>query len=268
MDIKKTISSITVHGTKDSAGRDFRTQLNIALDEVCSQAGFDVQKDPNGTNVRATLPWGTVLSIDDIETSPSLSPFEDQVILVWSEQLKVAYLAYLNSLVNGETPSNHLQSFGLLWVVGDKKQGTPGAGNNLQPSLSNMAMKDTVSRDVPNILVPLYFSYAATGTLKGLALPFYFSMSLGRTPSRNDSHGRSDRFLLLRELHLHQRGRKMNENDENRDMYEHTTTYRLPLYTDDTPSDLRDGYNRAMVIIDRLMHQLETLIRETKGANQ
>ena len=60
----------------------------------------------------------------------------------------------------------------------------------------------------------------------------------------------------------------MNENDENRDMYEHTTTYGLPLYTDDTPADLHDGYNRAMVMIDRLIHQLETLIRETKGANQ
>ena len=60
----------------------------------------------------------------------------------------------------------------------------------------------------------------------------------------------------------------MNENDENRDIYEHTTTYGLPLYTDDTPSDLRDGYNRAMVMLDRLIHQLETLIRETKGANQ
>ena len=53
-----------------------------------------------------------------------------------------------------------------------------------------------------------------------------------------------------------------------KDSYEHTTTYGLPLYTDDTPSDLRDGYNRAMVMIDRLIHQLETLIRETKGANQ
>lgn len=60
----------------------------------------------------------------------------------------------------------------------------------------------------------------------------------------------------------------MNENDGNRDMYEHTTTYGLPLYTDDTPADLCDGYNRAMVMIDRLMRQLETLIRETKGANQ
>lgn len=260
MDIKKTISSITVHGSKDSAGRDFRTQLNIALDEVCSQAGLDVQKDADGTNVRATLPWGTVLSIDDILTNSSSNSLNDQVILVWSEQLKVAYIAFLNSLVNGETPSNYLQSFGLLWVVGDKKQGTPGPGSTFSTTLSNMAMKEAVGRGVPNILVPLYFSYAA--------LPFYFSMSLGRTPSRDDSHGRGNRFLFLRELHLHQRGRKMNENDENRDMYGRTTDYGLPLYTDDTPADLRDGYNRAMVMIDRLMHQLETLIRETKGANQ
>ena len=56
----------------------------------------------------------------------------------------------------------------------------------------------------------------------------------------------------------------MNENDETRDMYEHTTTYSLPLYTDDTPADLRDGYNRAMVMIDRLIHQLEITIRESK----
>lgn len=178
MDIKKTISSTTVHG-----GTNFRTQLNIALDEVCSQAGFDVQKDPDGTNVTATLPWGTVLSINDIPSTTASSSLEDQVILVWSEQLKVAYIAYLNSLVNGVAPSSYLQSFGLLWVVDDKKQGTPGSGNSLQATLSNMAMKDTVGRDVPNILVPLYFPYAATGTLKGLALPFYFSMSLGRTPA-------------------------------------------------------------------------------------
>lgn len=183
MDIKKTISSTTVHGSKDSEGRDFRTQLNIALYEVCSQAGFDVQKDADNTNVTATLPWGTVLSINDIPNSPISSGLEDQVILVWSEHLKVAYIAYLNSLVNGENPPNYLQAFGLLWVVGDKKQGIPGSGTSVQATLSNMAMKDTVSRDVPNILVPLYFSYAATGTPKGLALPFYFSMSLGRTPA-------------------------------------------------------------------------------------
>lgn len=184
MDIKKMISSITVHGSKDSEGRDFRTQPNIALYEVCSQAGFDVQKDADGTNVTATLPWGTVLSINDLPTSPLSTSFQDQVILVWSEQLKVAYIAYLNSLVNGESPAVYLSaSFGLLWVVGDKKQGTPGGGNSIQTTLANMAMKDTVGRDVPNILVPLYFSYAATGTLKGLALPFYFSMSLGRTPA-------------------------------------------------------------------------------------
>lgn len=183
MDIKKTISSTTVHGSTDSAGRNFRTQLNIALDEVCSQAGFDVQKDADGTNVRANLPWGTVLSIDDILSSAPISSLQDQVVLVWSEQLKVAYIAFLNSLVNGQSPANNLASFGLLWVVGDKKQGTPGPANAIQPTVSNMAMKDTVGSGVPNILVPLYFSYSATGTLKGLALPFYFSMSLGRTPA-------------------------------------------------------------------------------------
>lgn len=178
MDIKKTISSTTVKG-----GTNFRTKINIALYEVCSQAGFDVQKDADNTNVTATLPWGTVLSINDIPTTSGSTTLEDQVILVWSEQLKVAYVAFLNSLANGVTPDAFLQSFGLLWVVGDKKQGTPGAANSVQTALSNMAMKDIVGRDVPNILVPLYFSYAATGTLKGLALPFYFSMSLGRTPA-------------------------------------------------------------------------------------
>lgn len=183
MDIKKTISSTTVHGMRDQEGRDFRTQLNVALYEVCSQAGFDVQKDADNTNVTATLPWGTVLSINDIQTSPASNPLADQVILVWSEQLKVAYIAYLNSLANGEIPPSYLSMFGLLWVVGDKKQGTPGPGPGLLPTLSNMAMEDTVGMDVPNILIPLYFSYAATGTLKGLALPFYFSMSLGRTPA-------------------------------------------------------------------------------------
>lgn len=146
MDIKKTISSTTVHGTKDSEGRDFRTQLNIALDEVCSQAGLDVQKDPDGTNVTATLPWGAVLSINDMPSSAPSSTLEDQVILVWSEQLKVAYIAFLNSLVNGSTPDNYLRSFGLLWLVDDKKQGTPGTANSFLVTLSNMAMKDTVGR--------------------------------------------------------------------------------------------------------------------------
>ena len=202
MDIKKTISSITVQGMKDHEGRDFRTQLNIALDEVCSQAGFDVQKDANGTNVTATLPWGTVLSIDDLQTTPassSSSGLQDQVILVWSEQLKVAYIAYLNSLVNGTTPTNYLQSFGLLWVVDDKKQGALGSGTQgTQATVANMAMKDTVARDVPNILVPLYFSYAATGTLKGACSAVLFFHEPRAHPSRNDSNGRGDRFLLLR----------------------------------------------------------------------
>lgn len=268
MDIKKTISSTTVQGSKDSEGRDFRTQLNIALYKVCSQAGFDVQKDADNKNVTATLPWGTVLSINDLPVAPFSNSLEDQVILVWSEQLKVAYIAFLNSLVNGENPTSSLQSFGLLWVVGDKKQGIPGSATSYKATLANMAMIDTVGSGVPNILVPLYFSYAATGTLKGACFAVLFFHEPRAHPSRDDSHGRGDRFLFLRELHLHQGGRKMNENDENSDMYGSTTTYGLPLYADDTPADLRDGYNRAMVMIDRLIHQLETLIRETKGANQ
>lgn len=32
--------------------------------------------------------------------------------------------------------------------------------------------------------------------------------------------------------------------------------------------DLRDGYNEAMSILDKKIHQLEILIRETKGDNQ
>lgn len=52
------------------------------------------------------------------------------------------------------------------------------------------------------------------------------------------------------------------------DTYKRTRHLALPLYTDDTPMDLRDGYNEAMRALDQKVHQLETLIRETKGANQ
>ena len=52
------------------------------------------------------------------------------------------------------------------------------------------------------------------------------------------------------------------------DTYKRTRHLALPLYTDDTPMDLRDGYNEAMKMLDRKITQLETLIRETKGANQ
>lgn len=52
------------------------------------------------------------------------------------------------------------------------------------------------------------------------------------------------------------------------DTYKRTRHLALPLYTDDTPMDLRDGYNEAMRALDQKIHQLETLIRETKGANQ
>lgn len=50
--------------------------------------------------------------------------------------------------------------------------------------------------------------------------------------------------------------------------YERTRHLSLPLYTDTTPMDLRDGYNEAMRMLDQKINQLETLIRETKGANQ
>lgn len=50
--------------------------------------------------------------------------------------------------------------------------------------------------------------------------------------------------------------------------YDRTQHLALPLYTDDTPMDLRDGYNKAMRTLDQKIHYLETLIRETKGANQ
>lgn len=50
--------------------------------------------------------------------------------------------------------------------------------------------------------------------------------------------------------------------------YDRTQHLALPLYTDDTPVDLRDGYNEAMRMLDRKINQLETLIRETKGANR
>lgn len=50
--------------------------------------------------------------------------------------------------------------------------------------------------------------------------------------------------------------------------YDKTRYLALPLYTDDAPMDLRDGYNKSMRALDQKIHQLETLIRETKGANQ
>lgn len=50
--------------------------------------------------------------------------------------------------------------------------------------------------------------------------------------------------------------------------YDRTQNLALPLYADDTPMDLRDGYNEAMRMLDKKINQLETLIRETKGANQ
>lgn len=48
------------------------------------------------------------------------------------------------------------------------------------------------------------------------------------------------------------------------DQYQHTKYCNLPKYGDDTPFDLRDGYNHAMDLIDRKLHQLDIQIRELK----
>lgn len=50
--------------------------------------------------------------------------------------------------------------------------------------------------------------------------------------------------------------------------YDRTQHLALPLYTDETPVDLRDGYNEAMRVLDKKINQLETLIRENKGAGK
>lgn len=44
--------------------------------------------------------------------------------------------------------------------------------------------------------------------------------------------------------------------------YDVTRHYGLPLYNDATPMDLRDGYNKAMRMIDQTLNQLQTQIRE------
>lgn len=52
------------------------------------------------------------------------------------------------------------------------------------------------------------------------------------------------------------------------DTYDRTRHLALPLYTDDTPMDLRDGYDTAMRTLDRKIHQMEILIREMKGQDK
>lgn len=52
------------------------------------------------------------------------------------------------------------------------------------------------------------------------------------------------------------------------DTYDRTRHLGLPLYTDDTPMDLRDGYDEAMRVLDRKIHQLEIQIREAKGQDK
>ena len=44
--------------------------------------------------------------------------------------------------------------------------------------------------------------------------------------------------------------------------YDATRHWGLPLYNDATPMDMRDGYNHAMRMIDQILTQLHTEIRE------
>lgn len=44
--------------------------------------------------------------------------------------------------------------------------------------------------------------------------------------------------------------------------YDVTRHWGLPLYNDATSMDMRDGYNRAMRMIDQALTQLQTQIRE------
>ena len=49
------------------------------------------------------------------------------------------------------------------------------------------------------------------------------------------------------------------------DEYEDTPYYNLPLYADATPIDMRDGYNRAMNLIDLKLHQLDVQLNIIKN---
>ena len=44
--------------------------------------------------------------------------------------------------------------------------------------------------------------------------------------------------------------------------YDLTRNWGLPLYNDATPMDMRDGYNRAMIMLDQILTQLDTRITE------
>ena len=44
--------------------------------------------------------------------------------------------------------------------------------------------------------------------------------------------------------------------------YDATHHWGLPLCNDATPMDMRDGYNRAMRMIDQILTRLQTQIRE------
>ncbi len=41
-----------------------------------------------------------------------------------------------------------------------------------------------------------------------------------------------------------------------------TLNYGLPLYEDNDPIDMRDGFNRAMIVIDRNLSRIDQTIKD------
>lgn len=47
--------------------------------------------------------------------------------------------------------------------------------------------------------------------------------------------------------------------------YDATRHWGLPLYNDATPLDMRDGFNKAMRMLDQILTRLDTMIQEGEG---
>ncbi len=47
--------------------------------------------------------------------------------------------------------------------------------------------------------------------------------------------------------------------------YDATRHWGLPLYNDATPLDMRDGFNKAMRMLDQILTRLDTMIQEREG---
>jgi len=50
--------------------------------------------------------------------------------------------------------------------------------------------------------------------------------------------------------------------------YDATRHWGLPLYNDTTPLDMRDGFNKAMRMLDQILTQINTQIEERECGQQ